>query len=37
MVCGRGELAERECLPRDGEPQRRLVGGSLVRVVRCID
>jgi hypothetical protein len=36
MVCGRGELAERERLPRDGEPQRRLVGGSLVRVVRCI-
>lgn len=38
MVGGRGELAERERLPRDGQPQRRVVGGrSLVRVARCID
>ena len=38
MVCGRGELAERECLPRDGLPQRRVVGGrSFGRLVRCVD
>jgi hypothetical protein len=36
VVCGGGELAERERLPRDGEPQRRVIGGSLVRLVPCI-
>ena len=36
MVGGRGELAERERLRRDGLPQRRFVGGRLVRAVRCV-